>query len=117
MLHRNKPDQADDIAAEAADVAAWDDAVSSCPVAAIVEIVDDAAPETENNLAADNTDFAVVAADKLFKGNDAELYTKYKKFLDEVFDGELKSPEYVPEKDFLPSLWLLTNDYYNILYL
>ena len=62
-LHRNKPDQADDIAAEAADAAAWDDAVSSCPVAAIVEIVDDAAPETENNLAADNTDFAVVAAD------------------------------------------------------
>ena len=62
-LHRNKPDQADDIAAEAADAAAWDDAVSSCPVAAIVELVDDAVPETENNLAADNTDFAVVAAD------------------------------------------------------
>ena len=62
-LHRNKPDQADDIAAEAADAAAWDGAVSSCPVAAIVELVDDAAPETENNLAADNTDFAVVAAD------------------------------------------------------
>ena len=62
-LHRNKPDQADDIAAEAADAAAWDDAVSSCPVAAIVELVDDAVPETENKLAADNTDFAVVAAD------------------------------------------------------
>ena len=62
-LHRNKPDQADNIAAETADAAAWDDAVSSCPVAAIVELVDDAVPETENNLAADNTDFAVVAAD------------------------------------------------------
>ena len=44
------------------------------------------------------------------------LRIDYKKYLDDAFDEEVKSPEYVPEKDFLPSLWQLTRDYYNILY-
>ena len=44
------------------------------------------------------------------------LTIEYKKYLDDAFDEEAKSPEYVPEKDFIPSLWQLARDYYNILY-
>lgn len=44
------------------------------------------------------------------------LRIEYKKYLDDAFDEEVKSSEYEPDKDFLPSLWQLSRDYYNILY-
>ena len=46
----------------------------------------------------------------------SSLRIEYKKYLDEAFDDKVMSPEYNPDKNFLPSLWQLTRDYYNILY-
>ena len=44
------------------------------------------------------------------------LKHEYKEYLDAVIDDEIKADDYMPGFEFLPSLWQLTHDYYNILY-
>ena len=44
------------------------------------------------------------------------LKREYKEYLDAVIDDEIKADDYMPGFEFLPSLWQLAHDYYNILY-
>ena len=46
----------------------------------------------------------------------ATLKEEYKAYLDLIIDEEIKSESYAPTLEFLPSLWQLVHDYYNILY-
>lgn len=44
------------------------------------------------------------------------LKHEYKEYLDAVIDDEIKADDYMPVFEFLPSLWQLVHDYYNMLY-
>ena len=46
----------------------------------------------------------------------ASLRKEYKDYLDSAIDDEIKSDDYTPDQESLPSIWQLTHDYYNILY-
>ena len=45
-----------------------------------------------------------------------ELTQKYKEYLETIIDDEIKSDNYLPNRDMLPLLWQFTTDYISILY-
>lgn len=70
----------------------------------------------------ENEEFAYILfwgllTSNMWNSNPSEpLRVEYKQYLDDAFDDEIKSEDYIPNKELLPSIWQLAKDYYNILY-
>jgi CHAT domain-containing protein len=58
-----------------------------------------------------------VLTSNMWNANPSEsLKTEYKHYLDNVFDDEIRSENFMPDLESLPTLWQLTLDYYMMLY-